>query len=109
MPHETPVPEAPSHETLDQAISQLNQLGDWPKSSGHADGDEGGYSSDSYNESELVEGGNVYQRGGTKLPPTPAPPDQRWLITSDGEKPNTVLGVICRQSFPGWVNLPSEG
>ena len=58
-PYETLVPEAPSHETLDQATSQPNRLGDWPESSGHADGDEGGYSSDSYSESELVEGGNV--------------------------------------------------
>uniref|UniRef100_A0A8R7TIG2 Uncharacterized protein n=1 Tax=Triticum urartu TaxID=4572 RepID=A0A8R7TIG2_TRIUA len=118
-PHETQVPEAPPHETLDQAMSQPNRLGDWAELSGHADGDEGGYSSDSYSESELVEGGNVYQHGGTKLPPTPATPDQRWLITPDGEKfwkhgrglrrPNTVLGVICRQSLPGWVTLPGEG
>ena len=24
-------------------------------------------------------------------------------------KPNQVLGVICRQNFPGWVTLPGEG
>ena len=24
-------------------------------------------------------------------------------------RPNQVLGVICRQHFPGWVKLPGEG
>ena len=43
-PHETLAPEAPSHETLDQAMSQLNRLGEWLESSGHADGGEGGNS-----------------------------------------------------------------
>ena len=67
--HENRAPEPSSHETP------------VPDSGG-----EDTFSDDSYSESELVEGGNVYQRGGTKLPPTPVTHDQRWLITRDGEK-----------------------
>ena len=79
--------ETPSHETpelsRDHAESQPNPWADSTESSGRAGG---GYSSDSYSEGEWVEGRKVYQRGGTKLPPTPATPDQRWLIAPNGEK-----------------------
>jgi hypothetical protein len=30
--------------------------------------------------------GNVYQRGGTKLPPVSATREQRWLIAPNGDK-----------------------
>lgn len=54
-----------SHETLEQ-------IRDWPpEASGHADGGENRFSDDSYSEGELLKGGNVYQCGGTKLPPAP--------------------------------------
>jgi hypothetical protein len=90
-PHETPVPESSSPETpkqsRDQATSQSTRWGDWPPEvSGHADGGEDRFSDDSYSEGKLVEGGNVYQRGGTKLPPVPATREQRWLIAPNGEK-----------------------
>ena len=85
MADERGAAEPSSHETeelsTDQVESQLN-LG-----AGSSSGPpEGGYSSDSYSEGEWVEGRKVYQRGGTKLPPTPATPDQRWLIAPEGEK-----------------------
>ncbi|XBI54735.1 hypothetical protein VPH35_036694 [Triticum aestivum] len=45
--------------------------------------------------------------------------EQRWLIFPDGERgwdhhqnvrrPNSVLGVLCRQNFLGFVTLPGEG
>ena len=44
------------------------------------------FSDDSYSEGELVEGGNIYQHGGTKLPPVPATREQRWLTAPNGEK-----------------------
>ena len=32
-----------------------------------------------------------------------------WTHEDGVRRPNTVLGVICRQCFPGWVTLPGEG
>ena len=32
-----------------------------------------------------------------------------WKHGRGVRRPNTVLGVICRHSFPGWVTLPGEG
>ncbi|XP_073363039.1 uncharacterized protein [Aegilops tauschii subsp. strangulata] len=65
------------------------------------------------------EGGTLYQRGATRIPSVPATREQRWLIFPDGERgwdhhhsvrrPNSVLGVLCRQNFPGFVTLPGEG
>ena len=80
---ETPVPESSSQETpVPESSSHVT-----PEASGHTDGGEDSFSENSYSEGELVEEGKkVYQRGGTKLPPTPATPDQRWLIAPEGEK-----------------------
>jgi hypothetical protein len=79
--------EPSSHKTpelsRDHAESQRDPWADSTESSGRA---AGGYSSDSYSEGEWVEGRKVYQRGGTKLLPTPVTPDQRWLIAPNGEK-----------------------
>ena len=79
--------EPSSHETpelsRDHAESQRDPWADSTESSGRA---AGGYGSDSYSEGEWVEGRKVYQRGGTKLPPIPATPDQRWLIAPQGDK-----------------------
>ncbi|XP_073361469.1 uncharacterized protein [Aegilops tauschii subsp. strangulata] len=94
----------------------LCQWGTWPdqpeEPSGHAD--DGGEPTDLEEE-----GGTVYQRGATRLPSVPATREQRWLIFPDGERgwdhhhsvrrPNSVLGVLCRQNFPGFVTLPGEG
>ena len=38
----------------------------------------------------------------------------RWPCHTSGAGytpvvPNQVLGVLCRQHFPGWVTLPGEG
>ena len=70
-PHETP---------------ELSQGHAESESSAHGCVQGGDYSPDSYSEGEWVEGRKVYQRGHTKLPPTPATPDQRWLIAPNGEK-----------------------
>ncbi|XBH85267.1 hypothetical protein VPH35_073230 [Triticum aestivum] len=112
-PHETP------ELRRGHAESEPSPWEDWTESSAHGCVQGGDYSPDSYSEGEWVEGRKVYQRGRTKLPPTPATPDQRWLIAPNGEnswthedgvrRPNTILGVICRQCFPGWVTLPGEG
>jgi hypothetical protein len=32
-----------------------------------------------------------------------------WLHAEGVRRPNQVLGVICRQNFPGFVTLPGEG
>ena len=32
-----------------------------------------------------------------------------WIHGPGIRKPNFVLGVLCRQNFPGWVTLPGEG
>jgi hypothetical protein len=32
-----------------------------------------------------------------------------WIHADGVRRPNQVLGVICRQHFPGWVTLPGEG
>ena len=32
-----------------------------------------------------------------------------WKHAPGVRRPNQVLGVICRQHFPGWVTLPGEG
>ena len=32
-----------------------------------------------------------------------------WIHASGVRRPNQVLGVLCRQNFPGWVRLPGEG
>ena len=70
-PHETP---------------ELSQGHAESESSAHGCVQGGDNSPDSYSEGEWVEGRKVYQHGRTKLPPTPATPDQRWLIAPNGEK-----------------------
>ncbi|XP_073362983.1 uncharacterized protein [Aegilops tauschii subsp. strangulata] len=106
--------DAPSaHETPEEHTSGWGTLPDEPEGpSGHAD--DGGEPTDIEEE-----GGTVYQRGCTRLPSVPATREQRWLIFPDGERgwdhhhsvrrPNSVLGVLCRQNFPGFVTLPGEG
>ena len=32
-----------------------------------------------------------------------------WVRPCGSRRPNQVLGVLCRQHFPGWVTLPGEG
>ena len=32
-----------------------------------------------------------------------------WVCPRGSRRPNQVLGVLCRQQFPGWVTLPGEG
>ena len=82
--------ESSPHETTElrrgHAESDPSPWEDWTESSAHGRVQGADYSSDSYSEGEWVEGRKVYQRGGTKLPPTPATPDQRWLIAPNGEK-----------------------
>ncbi|KAI4998267.1 hypothetical protein ZWY2020_053609 [Hordeum vulgare] len=78
---------------------------DTAEPSGHAGSDE-----------ELGEGATVYQRGSSGLPLVPTTLEQRWSIRTNGDKgwivakgvrkPNSVLGVLCRQNFPGFVTLP---
>ena len=79
-PHETP------ELRRGHAESEPSPWEDWTESSAHGCVQGGDYSPDSYSEGEWVEGRKVYQRGRTKLPPTPATPDQRWLIAPNGEK-----------------------
>ena len=79
-PHETP------ELRRGHAESEPSPWEDWTESSAHGCVQGGDYSPDSYSEGEWVEGRKVYQRGHTKLPPTPATPDQRWLIAPNGEK-----------------------
>ena len=142
--HEPRVDWPSAHETPEEHTSGWGTWPDQPEEpSGHAD--DGGESTDFEEEGE--EGGNVYQRGATRLPSMPATREQRWLIFPDGERyvsafnifvpsaftflqitnalalsccrgwdhhhsvrrPNSVLGVLCRQNFPGFVTLPGEG
>ncbi|KAI4984476.1 hypothetical protein ZWY2020_017106 [Hordeum vulgare] len=98
--HETRVPEASFQATpeqsRDEGTSQETQWDTWPEPSGHAGSDE-----------ELGEGATVYQRGSSGLPLVPATPEQRgWIVAKGVRKPNSVLGVLCRQNFPGFVTLP---
>ena len=79
-PHETP------ELRRGHAESEPSPWEDWIESSAHGCVQGGDYSPDSYSEGELVEGRKVYQHGRTKLPPTPATADQRWLIAPNGEK-----------------------
>ena len=79
-PHETP------ELRWGHVESEPSPWEDWTESSAHGCVQGGDYSPDSYSEGEWVEGRKVYQRGRTKLPPTPATPDQRWLIAPNGEK-----------------------
>ena len=79
-PHETP------ELRQGHAESEPSPWEDWTESSAHGCVQGGDYSPDSYSGGEWVEGCKVYQRGRTKLPPTPATPDQRWLIMPKGLK-----------------------
>ena len=79
-PHETP------ELRRGHAESEPSPWEDWTESSAHGRVQGADYNSHSYSEGEWVEGRKVYQRGGTKVPPTPASPDQRWLIAPNGEK-----------------------
>ena len=79
-PHETP------ELRRGHAESEPSPWEDWTESSAHGCVQGGDYSPDSYSEGEWVEGRKVYQHGRTKLPPTPATADQRWLIAPNGEK-----------------------
>ncbi|KAI5006792.1 hypothetical protein ZWY2020_034035 [Hordeum vulgare] len=107
--HETRVPEASFQATLEQSrdegTSQETQWDTWPEPSGHAGSDE-----------ELGEGATVYQRGSLGL--LVLRPSERWSIRPNGDKgwivakgvrkPNSVLGVLCRQNFPWFVTLPGR-
>ncbi|KAI5015461.1 hypothetical protein ZWY2020_056851 [Hordeum vulgare] len=109
--HETRVPEASFQATpeqrRDEGTSPETQWDTSAEPSGHAGSDE-----------ELGEGATVYQRGSSGLPLMPATREQRWSIRPNGDKgwivakgvcnPNSVLGVLCRQNFPGFVMLPGR-
>ncbi|KAI4972127.1 hypothetical protein ZWY2020_003052 [Hordeum vulgare] len=108
--HETRVPEA-SFRTLrtgrDEVVRPRDQWDTSLSQAGHLGSDE-----------ELGEGDTVYQRGSSGLPLVPATPEQRWSIRPNGDKgwivakgvrkPNSVLGVLCRQNFPWFVTLPGR-
>ncbi|KAI5001111.1 hypothetical protein ZWY2020_011070 [Hordeum vulgare] len=93
--NETRVPEGSFHVTpeqsRDEGTSQETQWDTWPEPSGHAGSDE-----------ELCEGATVYQRGSLGLHLVPATPEQRgWIVAKGVRKPNSILGVLCRQNFAG--------
>ncbi|KAI5000729.1 hypothetical protein ZWY2020_010688 [Hordeum vulgare] len=60
----------------------------------------------------------MYKRGSTRLPVVPATREQRLVTKPEGDRgwvhplgvrrPNSVLGVLCRTNFPGFVTLPRE-
>ncbi|KAI4971452.1 hypothetical protein ZWY2020_002366 [Hordeum vulgare] len=109
--HETRVPEASfgatSQQSRDEGMCPETQWDTWAGPSGHADSDE-----------ELGEGATVYQRGSSGLLLVSATREQIWSIKTNGDKgwivakgvrkPNNVLGVLCRQNFPGFVTLPGR-
>ena len=81
-----------AHETPEEHTSGW---GTWPgqpehggEPSGHAD--DGGEPTDEEGE----EGGNVYQRGATRLPSVPVTREQRWLIFPDGERYVSALYIL---------------
>ncbi|KAI5001068.1 hypothetical protein ZWY2020_011027 [Hordeum vulgare] len=116
--HETTVPEAsPDVERPGwDAWPDRTELPDWTEGPGGSGG------GDEFTDSEgdvQVDGATVYKRGSTCLPVVPATREQRPVIKPKGDrgwthsrgvrKPNSVLGVLCRTNFPGFVTLPGEG
>ena len=81
--HEPWVDGPSAHEAPEERTSGWGTWPDEPEGpSGHAD--DGGEPTDFEEEGE--EGGNVYQRGATRLPSVPVTREQRWLIFPDGER-----------------------
>ena len=81
--HETPEEHTSGWGTWSgQPEKPSGHAGDGGEPSGHAD--DGGEPTDFEEEGE--EGGNVYQRGATRLPSVPATHEQRWLTFPDGER-----------------------
>ena len=94
--HEPRVDGPSTHETLAHETPEehTSGWGTWSgqseEPSGHADdgGEPSGHADDGGEptDEEGEEGGNVYQRGATRLPSVPATREQRWLIFPDGER-----------------------
>ena len=79
-----------AHETPEEHTSGWGTWSGQPEEpSGHADdgGEPSGHADDDGEPIDIEEeGGNVYQRGATRLPSVPATREQRWLIFPDGER-----------------------
>ena len=79
--HEPRVNGPKAHEIGEEHTSGWGTWSGQPEEpNGHAD--DGGEPTDEEGE----EGGNVYQRGATRLPSVSATREQRWLIFPDGER-----------------------
>ena len=94
--HEPLVDRPSAHESwaLETPEEHTSGWGTWSgqpeEPSGHADdgGEPSGHADDGGEptDEEAEEGGNVYQRGATRLTSVPATREQRWLIFPDGER-----------------------
>ena len=88
--HEPRVDGASAHETPEEHTSGWGTWSGQPEEpSGHADdgGEPSGHADDDGEPTDIEEeGGNVYQRGATRLPSAPATQEHRWLIFPDGER-----------------------
>ncbi|KAI5016117.1 hypothetical protein ZWY2020_005968 [Hordeum vulgare] len=133
--HETPVQEQPRVEvhlaqeqpeetTVPEVSPDVERPGreTWPDRTEGPGGSGGGDGGDELTDNEgdvQVDGATVYKRGSTRLPIAPAIREQRPVIKPEGDRgwvhplgvrrPNSVLGVLCRTNFPGFVTLPGEG